>query len=467
VRRGVASASALAAASAGGVARAAVRTGLAESTLAYATTASAVPVSVAEITQGVFKYMFLRKVKHVMTASAILALLAAGAGAVAQSKINRPKDKTGKPQQVGSSSWTYHILVSRDGEPPRKVAIVELTDDTPIRVDAPGALILIQAKHNGEPDRKTAAIEIGDNTRSENTTRSSAARSTRSKKDQDRGKIVLTSLEATDVNITQRYACQIRGQRHINIRALENGSLTEIKVREGQAVKKGDLMFTIVSASDREKPDDGSTNIIAPFDGILDRLQEQIGSFVKVGDILTTLSDNTVMWAYFNVPENQYLEYTANPSQHEQDKIDLMLANGTIFPYPGTLGGIDSKFNNETGAIAFRADFPNPKGLLRHGQTGTILIHRKVHDAIVIPQRATYETNDKRFVFVVDKDDVAHRREIVPQNETDDFFIIKKGVGAGDRIVLDGIRQLHDGENVKYEFRPFDEAVRKQTKDSQ
>jgi RNA polymerase sigma factor (sigma-70 family) len=157
VRRGVAPALALAAASAGGAARAAVPTRLAESTVAYAATASAVPASVAVITQGVLISMFLRKVKLVMSAAAVMAALAAGAVALAQSGIGRPKDGTVKPQHVGSPNWTYHILVSRDGEPPRKVAVVEITGDTPIRVDAPGALILIQPKRNDEPDGQTAA----------------------------------------------------------------------------------------------------------------------------------------------------------------------------------------------------------------------------------------------------------------------------------------------------------------------
>ena len=157
VRRGVAPALALAAASAGGAARAAVPTGLAKSTLAYAATASAVPKSVAIITEGVLISMFLRKVKLVMTAAAVVAALAAGAVVLAQSGIGRPKDGTAKPQHVGSPSWTYHILVSRDGEPPRKVAVVEITGDTPIRVDAPGALILIQPKRQGvDPPAKAA-----------------------------------------------------------------------------------------------------------------------------------------------------------------------------------------------------------------------------------------------------------------------------------------------------------------------
>ncbi len=127
--------------------------------------------------------------------------------------------------------------------------------------------------------------------------------------------------------------------------------------------------------------------------------------------------------------------------------------------HPGRLGAIDAKFNNQTGSIAFRADFPNPDGLLRHGLTGTILIHRKLHNATVIPMRAAHEVLDKRYVYIVHKDDVAHQREIVPQHELDDIFVIKKGVGVGDRIVLEGIRQVRDGEKVEYEFRPQEEVM--------
>ena len=78
-----------------------------------------------------------------------------------------------------------------------------------------------------------------------------------------------------------------------------------------------------------------------------------------------------------------------------------------------------------------------------------MLIRRVLNDAIVIPQRATFEVLGKRYVFVVDKDDVAHQREIVVQNEFDDLFVIKKGVGVDDKIVLDGVRQVRDGEKVE------------------
>src|SRR5262249_8149811 len=144
------------------------------------------------------------------------------------------------------------------------------------------------------------------------------------------------------------------------------------------------------------------------------------------------------------------------------------LANQDIFPQPGKIdpskgiGAIEAKFNNETGNIAFRADFPNPERLLRHGQTGTILIHRKLHDAVVIPQRATFEILDKRYVWVVGEDDVAHQKLITIEHELEDIFVIKSGIDARDKIVLEGVRQVEEGGKVEYEFREPEEALKNQ-----
>jgi membrane fusion protein (multidrug efflux system) len=282
---------------------------------------------------------------------------------------------------------------------------------------------------------------------------------------QGQRKIVVTSPKALDVTVTQPYICQIHAQHHINVRSSASGTLAEISVKEGQAVKKGDLMFKIGRAKPRARADPSqaeleATDIIAPFDGIVGRLHEQLGSPIKEGHTLTTLSDNRVVWVYFNVPEKQYLDYMVNRKQREQDKIELELPNHTKFPQPGKISAIEAKFNPKTGNIAFRADFPNPDSRLQHGQAGTILIHRKLHDVTVIPQRATYEFLDTRYIYVVDKDDVVHRREIAIEYETDDIFVIKKGVGVGEKIVLEGARQVRDGEKVEYEFRPLEDVRR-------
>lgn len=213
------------------------------------------------------------------------------------------------------------------------------------------------------------------------------------------------------------------------------------------------------------------TNIIAPFDGIMDRQYVQEGSLVEAGDMLTTVSDNSMMWVYFNVPEADYLHFRAIPEATDpanpqslripEVRIELRLANGELFDQTAaeTLT-IESTFDNATGNIQFRADFANPTGLLRHGQTGTLVINETLHDVLVIPQRAVFDILDKQYVFVVDSDGVVHQREIAVSEESDDVFVIGQGLAASDRIVLEGVRQVHDGERIESpQFRDSDEAL--------
>ncbi len=324
-------------------------------------------------------------------------------------------------------------------------------------------------------------------------------------------KITATTPVARDVTITQQYVSQIHSQRHIDIRALERGYLEEITVQEGQAVKAGDVLFKVLptlykarydaevaeaevarielqnaknllekkvvaptevallqaklqkaEAKAKEALADlNFTNIVAPFDGIIDRLHHQHGSLVEESEILTTLSDNKVMWVYFPVTETRYLEYKADFEQHQDELvIDLVLANGEKFRYPGKIGAIEADFNNETGTVAFRADFPNPDRLLRHGQTGTVLIHRVLDNALVIPQRAAFEILARRYVYVVGDDNVAHQRDITVANELDDIYLIKDGLALNDRIVLEGVRQIRDGSKVECEVEPPEEVLK-------
>ena len=333
-------------------------------------------------------------------------------------------------------------------------------------------------------------------------------------------KIVVTKPQVRDVVATQQYVCQIRSQRNIEVRALQEGYLERIPVKEGQAVKAGEVLFKIVPVLYKTKLDaelaevrlaqlelDNTKRLLqqkvvsvqevslfeaklakaqaraaqaeaelnftvvkAPYDGIIDRLQQQQGSLVKKEDLLTTLSDNSVMWVYFNVPEVRYLDYEAGRGQSKgttlelaDSRIELVLANGRTFnQHAGNVVTVEGKFNSETGNIPFRADFPNPVGLLRHGQTGNVLIHRTVHNAVVIPQRATFELLDKRYVFVVGNDHVAHQREIVVGHETDDIFVVTKGVGVEDKIVLEGVRQVRDDETVEFEYRKPEDALANQ-----
>jgi len=321
-------------------------------------------------------------------------------------------------------------------------------------------------------------------------------------------KILVTSPVSKDIVTTQQYVCQIHSWRHIEVCALEGGYLEKISIKEGQSVKEGDLLFKILPTLYEARLDSDiaeaqlaqielqnteklfQQNIVAspevalakaklakaqakvslaraelnfatikaPFDGIVDKQRQQQGSLISEGDILTTLSDNSMMWVYFNVPEARYLAYEADPNK-DKVKVELFLADGNKFPQIGNIGAIEADFNNETGNIAFRGDFPNLKHLLRHGQTGTVLLSRVAKGAIVIPQRATFEILAKKYAFVVGEDHVAHQREIVIQSEQDDIFLIKEGLDAHDKIVLEGIRQVRDGEEIHFEFRDPEEVL--------
>jgi membrane fusion protein (multidrug efflux system) len=323
-------------------------------------------------------------------------------------------------------------------------------------------------------------------------------------------KIYATSPVSKAVTLTQQYVCQIHSKRHIMIRALETGYLEAIPIKEGQQVKEGELLFRVIpvlyqkradaeaaeanvarmefnytkslreknvvseselnlvaaklakaeAKADLAKAELNFASVKAPFDGIVDRLHLQQGSLVQEGEELTTLSDNSVMWVYFNVPEARYLEYMAAPEEEKKNlEIDLILADGSKFDHVGKIGAIEADFNNETGNIPFRADFPNPEHLLRHGQTGKVLIHRVVNDALVIPQRATFEILDKQYVYVIDKDNVAHQRQIVVANELEDVYVLKEGLKTDDKIVLEGVRQVRDGDKVECETRTPEEVV--------
>jgi membrane fusion protein (multidrug efflux system) len=314
-------------------------------------------------------------------------------------------------------------------------------------------------------------------------------------------KFLATSPLKKDTTITRQYVCQIRAISHIELRALERGYLQDIFVDEGQSVQKGQLMFRImpmiyqaemqkaqaeanfaeieylntkrladsnvVSANELamtkakfEKAKAelslaqvhlGFTEIKAPFDGIMDHFHVRLGSLLDEGDLLTTLSDNNEMWVYFNVPEAEYLNYKTN-STEENLQVSLLMANNQVFKYPGVVKTIEADFNNETGNIAFRATFPNPDKLLRHGETGNIQMVLPLKNALIIPQKATYEILEKKYVFVLDKSDVVHAREIKIASELPDLYIIKDGLQENERILLEGIRKVKDGDKITYTY---------------
>jgi membrane fusion protein (multidrug efflux system) len=133
-------------------------------------------------------------------------------------------------------------------------------------------------------------------------------------------------------------------------------------------------------------------------------------------------------------------------------KVRLLMANNVEFNSPGIVETIEADFDNTTGTIPFRATFENPTRLLRHGETGSVLVRVPLKNAIIIPQKATFEILDKKYVFIVDKNNVVHSRPITIGAEIPDLFVISSGIQAKERILLEGIRKVKDGDKIDFKY---------------
>ncbi len=313
-----------------------------------------------------------------------------------------------------------------------------------------------------------------------------------------------------DTLVHQEYVCQIRSIQHIELRALEKGYLQSVFVDEGQMVKKGQMLFQIMPAIynaevqqaqaevnyveieykntkaladsnivsknelalakaklDKAKAELalaqvhlGFTEIRAPFDGLVGKFHDvRLGSLVDEGELLTTLSDNNKMWVYFNVPEAQYLNYAMRSKPDSLLKVQLKMANQQFYDQTGVVETIESDFNYETGNIAFRATFQNPKKILRHGETDNILIPVPLKDVLLIPQKATFEILDKVYVYVIKPDNTLEAREIQIEAEMPHLFAVKKGLTTKDKILIEGLRKVKNKQKVNYEFVPFNKVI--------
>lgn len=303
-----------------------------------------------------------------------------------------------------------------------------------------------------------------------------------------------------DTSFTKEYVSQIRSVKNIEVRALEKGFLQKIYVDEGQYVKEGQLLFKIlptmyeaeyqkaiaeVKASEIEMLNTkvlsdknvvsknelavakarldqakaelamakfhlSATDIRAPFSGTIDRIPKKLGSLIDEGELLTSLSDNSQMFAYFNVSEPEYLNYETDIKNRADTKVGLLLANGVQLKYKGNVEVIESEFDSETGNIAFRSRFPNPDKLLRNGETGKVLMTVPLKNALVIPQKATYEIQDKKYVFIIDSKSVIHSQEIKIKGEIPDLYVVESGIKVSDKILLEGIQKVKENDKIKF-----------------
>jgi len=326
---------------------------------------------------------------------------------------------------------------------------------------------------------------------------------------EEAAKYTVTTPVKIDTSFTKEYVSQIKSVRNIEIRALEKGFLQHIYVDEGESVKAGQLLFKIMpkmyeaellkaeaeakaaeielqntkTLSDKNvisknefamaqaKLDQAraettlakfhlsATEIRAPFDGTIDRIPLKLGSLVDEGELLTSLSDNSQMFAYFNVSEPEYLDYQIDTKGRGNKKVGLLLANNQPLKYKGDVEIIESEFNNETGNIAFRARFPNPDRLLKNGETGKVQMTVPLKNALIIPQKATYEIQDKMYVFVVDKNGVVRSKNITIASEMPDLYVVASGLSENDKILLEGVQTVKDDDKIKYSYLAPNEVI--------
>ncbi len=312
-------------------------------------------------------------------------------------------------------------------------------------------------------------------------------------------KYSVTSPLVIDTFYTKEYVAQIQAIQNIEIRSKVKGFLDGIETDEGKKVVAGQLLFSIrplefqadlmkakakvreaeldvqnekkladkdivskselataVAKFDEAKAEVATasiylnyTKIRAPFSGVLDRIKFKKGSLIDDGGILTTLSNNSEMYAYFNVTEVEYLNYMNRKNDNNKNNATLILANNEPHKYPGIIETIEGEFDNNTGNIAFRAKFPNPELLLKHGQTGKVKLVVPITNAIIIPQKATYDVLEKTYVYVLDKDNKVKSRNITIGQKLSNLYIIIAGLNADDKILIDGLQSVKEDEKIE------------------
>ncbi|KAF2079960.1 efflux RND transporter periplasmic adaptor subunit [Flavobacterium sharifuzzamanii] len=202
----------------------------------------------------------------------------------------------------------------------------------------------------------------------------------------------------------------------------------------------------------------GYTTVTSPVNGVVGSIPFRLGSLVSsnTAEPLTTVSSIGNVYAYFAMNEKALLNFTKDAGASLNQKIksmpavSLLLSDGSAYDQKGNIETVNGLINTETGTVNFRARFPNPKGIIRSGSSTTVQIPNYVKDAIIIPQSATFELQDKMFAVVLGKDGKTKNSNItVLENTAGNYYVVTSGLQAGDQIVLEGVASLKEGTEIK------------------
>lgn len=196
--------------------------------------------------------------------------------------------------------------------------------------------------------------------------------------------------------------------------------------------------------------------VTSPADGVVGSIPYRVGSLVSAqsAEALTTVSNISKMYVYFSMTEKQLLALTReaggiNAAIKKMPAVSLVLSDGSTYSQSGTISTVSGVIDSSTGSVQMRATFDNAQHVLRSGGTGSILVPTHSNDGIMVPQSATFDVQDKKFVYVVNNDKSVATREItvLPQNDGQ-TYVVASGLRSGERIVVDGVNQLKNGQKI-------------------
>lgn len=260
-----------------------------------------------------------------------------------------------------------------------------------------------------------------------------------------------SSLLAAQANVAK---AQVEVDRLVPL--VENKVISDVQLKTARAAYDA-----AVAAAEQAKAvvgnaqiNVGYTVVKAPASGYIGRIPFKTGSLVGKGEDqpLTLLSDVTEIYAYFSLSEpdfiafkNQFAGNTIEEKIRKVPAVELLLADGSAYAQKGKISTVEGQFNRTTGAITFRATFPNAGGTLRTGNTGKIRISQLLNEVLVVPQASTFEIQDKVFVYVVGDSNKVAGRPITVAGKTAYYYFVGSGLKAGDKIVFAGAGNLQEG----------------------
>ena len=198
------------------------------------------------------------------------------------------------------------------------------------------------------------------------------------------------------------------------------------------------------------------TEVRSPVNGVASMIPYRVGALVSssISQPLVTVSDDSRVYAYFSMAENQMLDMvqqygSLNTAIKQMPEVELIMSNGQVYEHTGKINAISGTISESTGAVSLRAVFSNRNHLLRNGGSGTIIIPTTICDCIVIPQTATYELQDRIFVYkVMDGKASATEIHVAPQNNGTEY-IVTDGLQVGDIIVAEGAGLIKEGTPIQ------------------